>query len=120
MAKDYGNRRAARRNRGPHQFLVIIVTFLFGYITASFLDVQTISQWVNTQVLAQHDDEKAPTKVAQEHKQVPPKPKFEFYTLLANERGPASQHLVSKIQTIMRQIRHQLQYKRLQILSLLL
>lgn len=28
MAKDYGNRRAARRNRGPHQFLVIIVTFL--------------------------------------------------------------------------------------------
>ncbi|CCD09425.1 TPA: SPOR domain-containing protein [Legionella pneumophila subsp. pneumophila] len=91
MAKDYGNRRAARRNRGPHQFLVVIVTFLFGYITASFLDVQTISQWVNTQVLAQHDDEKAPTKVVQEHKQVPPKPKFEFYTLLANERGPASQ-----------------------------
>ncbi|HAZ7572204.1 SPOR domain-containing protein [Legionella sp. PATHC032] len=91
MAKDYGNRRTSRRNKGPHQFLVIIMTFLFGYLTASFLDVQTISQWVNTQVLAQHDAEKAPTKVAQEHKQVPPKPKFEFYTLLTNERGSAPQ-----------------------------
>lgn len=91
MAKDYGNRRTSRRNKGPHQFLVIIVTFLFGYLTASFLDIQMISQWLNTQVLAQHDAEKEPTKLAQEHKQVPPKPKFEFYTLLANERGPATQ-----------------------------
>ncbi|HAT1595829.1 TPA: SPOR domain-containing protein [Legionella pneumophila] len=91
MAKDYGNRRTSRRNKGPHQFLVIIVTFLFGYLTASFFDIQMISQWVSTQVLAYYDAEKAPTKVAQEHKQVPPKPKFEFYTLLANERGPVSQ-----------------------------
>lgn len=120
MAKDYGNRRTSRRNKGPHQFLVIIVTFLFGYLTASFFDIQMISQWVSTQVLAHYDAEKAPTKVIQEHKQVPPKPKFEFYTLLANERGRYLRQLISKIRPIIQQTSHQLHCKRPQTLLLLL
>lgn len=96
MAKDYGNRRTSRPGKGPHQFLVIIATFLFGYLTATFVDIQTISQWVNNQVLAHHDVEKVPTKTVQEHKQVPPKPKFEFYTLLANEKGAAQPTTVNQ------------------------
>ncbi|KGP63399.1 cell division protein FtsN [Legionella norrlandica] len=92
MAKDYGNKRATRHRKGPHQLLAVLASFLVGYLTASFLDIQVISQWVNTQVLAQpHEVGKELTKTVQEHKEIPPKPKFEFYTLLANERGPTQQ-----------------------------
>lgn len=85
MARDYGNKRTSRQRGGAQQFLVIIVTFLLGYLTASVFDVTTISQWLNTQVLAQHAKQ-APAK-SEPHVQIPPKPKFEFYTLLANEKG---------------------------------
>ena len=53
MAREYGNRRSSRQRGGaPHQFLVVIVTFLLGYLTATLFDVETISHWMNTQVLA--------------------------------------------------------------------
>lgn len=88
MARDYGNKRSSRQRGGaPHQFLVIIVTFLLGYLTASFFDVQTVSNWMNTQVLAHHDVKQEPVKAEAQHAKLPPKPKFEFYTLLANEKG---------------------------------
>ncbi len=88
MAKDYGNKRTTRQSRGaPHQLLVIVVTFLVGYLTAVFFDVQTISNWLNTQVLASHGQQQQAAKPAPQQAQVPPKPKFEFYTLLANEKG---------------------------------
>lgn len=88
MAKDYGNRRSSRQKGGaPQQFLVIIVTFLLGYLTASVFDIQTVSQWMNTQVLAHQEVKQAPSKAESAQAQTPPKPKFEFYTLLANEKG---------------------------------
>lgn len=91
MARDYGNRRSSRpRNSAPHQLLVVIVTFLLGYLTASVVDIQTISHWMNTQVLAHHEAKPEPVKSTPQHAQVPPKPKFEFYTLLANEKVPGS------------------------------
>jgi len=92
MARDYGTRRTARgKSSGPHQFLVVTVTFLLGYLTASVFDVQTISHWMNTQVLASHQDSSSqPNKVTHQTAQIPPKPKFEFYTLLANEKGAAA------------------------------
>lgn len=87
MAREYSNKRSSRqRGSAPQQFLVIIVTFLLGYLTASIFDFGTISHWINTQVLAHHQEKKEPTKAAQQAP-IPPKPKFEFYTLLANEKA---------------------------------
>ena len=92
MARDYGNRRPSRsRKSAPHQFLVMILVFLLGYLTASVCDVDTISHWVNAQVLAHHEMNKAPGKPQAQQAAIPPKPKFEFYTLLANEKTPGSQ-----------------------------
>lgn len=91
MARDYGKSRSSRqRGSAPHQFLVISVTFLLGYLTASIFDIATISDWMNTQVLAHHELKQEPTKAESRTAQSPPKPKFEFYTLLANEKGNAS------------------------------
>ena len=41
---------------------------------------------MNTQVLAHQEVKKPSVKVHEHHAQVPPMPKFEFYTLLANEK----------------------------------
>lgn len=93
MARDYGSKRSSRqRGSAPQQFLVIIVTFLLGYLTASVFDAGTISQWMNSQVLAHHQVKQQPPKATASQSQLPPKPKFEFYTLLANEKaGGAAQ-----------------------------
>lgn len=92
MAKEYGNRRSSRSRGGaPHQFLVITFTFLLGYLTASFFDIEIISNWLNSQVLAHHEMKKEPAKPAAQRAAIPPKPKFEFYTLLTNEKTPGSQ-----------------------------
>lgn len=93
MAREYSNKRTSRqRGSAPHQFLVIVVTFLLGYLTASLFDVETIGHWMNTQVLAHHEVKKQPIKAEAQQAQIPPKPKFEFYTLLANEKaGGAAQ-----------------------------
>jgi cell division protein FtsN len=87
MARDYGNRRHAKRNSAPNQLLVIVVTFLLGYFTATIMDVQKLSQWINSEILADNGPIKQPVKTAEQKAQVPPKPKFEFYTLLANEKS---------------------------------
>ncbi|MFI4918965.1 MAG: SPOR domain-containing protein [Legionellales bacterium] len=90
MAKEYGTRRTTRqKSSAPQQFLTVLVTFVLGYVTASFFDIKTISEWVNTQVLAQHEAKPEAVKATQQNAQLPPKPKFEFYTLLANEKGEA-------------------------------
>lgn len=89
MARDYGSKRTTRsRTNAPQQVLVVIVSFLLGYLTACILDVGTISHWLNSQVLAHNEAKPQPTKVAEPPQQakIPPKPKFEFYTLLANEK----------------------------------
>jgi cell division protein FtsN len=76
---------------------VITVTFLLGYLTASLFDIQKISQWVNTQVLAHHEVKKE-VKAEEQQAAIPPKPKFEFYTLLANEKVPNSQSATNTTQ----------------------
>ncbi|KTD43740.1 SPOR domain-containing protein [Legionella quateirensis] len=88
MARDYGTKRSTQHRRSaPHQLLIILVTFLLGYLTATFWDPQTISTWMNTQVLANHEKPQVAAKAEPQRAQVPPKPKFEFYTLLTNEKG---------------------------------
>lgn len=90
MAREYGHRGPARRrSAAPNQFLLIVLAFLGGYLAASFFDMEKLSHWVNKQVaseqVAKHEVAKAPAHAQQQ----PPKPKFEFYTLLANEKVPA-------------------------------
>ena len=92
MTREYGNRRSSRsRSSAPHQLLVSTFTFLLGYLTASFFDIETISHWVNSQVLAHQEIKKESVKPEAQRTVIPPKPKFEFYTLLANEKVPSSQ-----------------------------
>lgn len=86
MAKGYG-----RKNSTPHrgsvskQLLLVLVCFLLGYLSASVFDFTSLSGWVNTQILAQHSGQRT-TKSVKEQALLP-KPKFEFYTLLASERA---------------------------------
>lgn len=88
MAKDYGTRRAPRKkSSAPQQFLIIIVTFLLGYLTAIMFDVQKIAHWMNTQVIEAPSVQQSAVQSAHKNSVVPPKPKFEFYTLLANEKN---------------------------------
>ena len=92
MAREHSNKRPAKkRSSASQQFLVITVTFLLGYLTATVCDNETISHWIDAQVLAHHEMNQAGQQnkpKAQQEAAIPPKPKFEFYTLLANEKVP--------------------------------
>lgn len=84
MAKNYGKKNVTRRSSLPGQILLVFLAFFFGYLSASFYDFNRLSVWMNTHVLAEQRQQKSVKAVAQ---QTPlPKPKFEFYTLLANEK----------------------------------
>ncbi len=88
MAREYGSRRSSRRSSGlAHQVLVMVITFVLGYFTASIFDIETLSHWMTTQVLENHEPQQQIAKAQTRKEQIPPKPKFEFYTLLANEKG---------------------------------
>lgn len=91
MAREYSSKRSARKgNSASQQLLLIVVTFLLGYLTASVVDIQTVGHWMNTQILESHDSTQTVVSAESKSKQAPVKPKFEFYTLLANEKvGPA-------------------------------
>lgn len=87
MAKSYG-----RKNPTPHrgsvlkQLLVVLGCFLLGYLSASVFDFTSVSGWVNTQLVQRSGQGK--TKPIQQAQL--PKPKFEFYTLLASEHTQVS------------------------------
>jgi len=88
MARNDVTKRSSRqKGSAPQQFLVITVVFLLGCFTASFFDIAKITHWVNDQVLAEQEGKTA--KAEPQQAQLPPKPKFEFYTLLTNEKGKA-------------------------------
>ena len=88
MAK-YDTRRrgttAPRRNsRGFfRQMGLLCVSFMCGYLTASFYDYTHLSAWVGTHLLATQPVVVAGKLTAQEASL--PKPKFEFYTLLTQD-----------------------------------
>lgn len=87
MARQYGTKRSSRqRGSAPHQFLIFIITFSLGYLTASVFDIDTIKHWMNTQ-LAYEQAKQQLIKREKQQVQIPPKPKFEFYTLLTNEKN---------------------------------
>jgi len=91
MAKDYRKKSPARRSTpartggGSKQFVWVLVSFFCGYLVSTVFDVSAFSDWLKTNVLAKQD-----VKVAKPATQIAattqiPKPKFEFYTLLASE-----------------------------------
>lgn len=85
MSKDFRRKNAARRRGGvSKQLLFMFVSFLFGYLSASIFDFTSLSSWLSTQVLLQHT---IPSDTRENQQAQLPKPKFEFYTLLANERS---------------------------------
>jgi cell division protein FtsN len=86
MAKDYG-RKPSRPHKGSFskQLMLVLVSFLLGYLSALTLDFSSLSKWVNAQ-LAQNSSQII-AKSSPQQAQLP-KPKFEFYTLLASEHAP--------------------------------
>lgn len=90
MAKNYGKKTMGRRNSsGVGSLMLAFVAFVFGYLIATVFDMNQLSGWVNTHMLAQQVAQ-SPTKPVSQQAQLP-KPKFEFYTLLA--KGQVGQPL---------------------------
>ncbi|CEK09751.1 SPOR domain-containing protein [Legionella hackeliae] len=86
MARDYGKRRQGRqKSSAPKQFLWIVASFLLGYLTANVFDFTSLNNWVHKNILA-HDEPQPETKVVAKQENLP-KPKFEFYTLLAKDHS---------------------------------
>lgn len=84
MAKDYGRRRTTRQKSSlPKQLFWLLASFLGGYLTATVFDFTSLNSWINTHILTKHPSEKQ-TEVTIKEPALP-KPKFEFYTLLAKD-----------------------------------
>ncbi|STX28093.1 Sporulation domain-containing protein [Legionella beliardensis] len=85
MAKDYVRKRHVRqRSNVPKQLVMLLTSFLCGYLTATVFDFTSLTTWVNKNVL--NSDKPSEVKKVVKHQSV--KPKFEFYTLLAKDNSP--------------------------------
>ena len=85
MAKDYGKKKSSHPSSSfSKQLLLVTVCLLVGYLSAEVFDFSSLSKWVNTQLVS-HQTVPVPKKTDPQQAQLP-KPKFEFYTLLASER----------------------------------
>lgn len=83
MAKDYGKKRSnQRRGGGIKQLMVVLLAFICGYLSAAIYDFKHLSVWLQQQILAKGSTT-IPSKPNMQAQL--PKPKFEFYTLLAND-----------------------------------
>lgn len=87
MAKDY-RRTPTKPQKASfsRQLLLVLVSFLLGYLSALSFDFTNLKNWVNTQVLAQNPAPSTSKTISPQQAQLP-KPKFEFYTLLTNEHN---------------------------------
>ncbi|CDZ77691.1 cell division protein FtsN [Legionella massiliensis] len=91
MAKDYGKRKPTRQKSSmPKQLFWLLASFLSGYLAATVFDFTSLSSWVNANILAKHKGTKPEAQVAVKEPELP-KPKFEFYTLLAKDRSAPAQ-----------------------------
>lgn len=79
MAKEYSKNRS---QNASGQFLWLLAGFLSGYLTASFFDMNTAMRWINHTFLNKTQPKPESPLATQPDL---PKPKFEFYTLLAKE-----------------------------------
>lgn len=84
-------KRNPSRQRGSMlgQLLLVLVVFVAGYLSASLYDLAHVTTWIGSQLLS-NNNTSIVTKSNVEQAQLP-KPKFEFYTLLANEQAVSAQ-----------------------------
>ncbi|PJD96866.1 MAG: cell division protein FtsN [Legionella sp.] len=88
MTRHYGSRKSSRRGNGlPQQVLVMLVTFVLGYFTASIFDIEALSHWMTSQALTAGKNAQPVVANTAKEPQAAPRAKFEFYTLLENEPG---------------------------------
>jgi cell division protein FtsN len=108
MAKDYSSRRrpATRRSNAPKQLFWLLASFLCGYLAATVFDFTSLSSWVNANILTKKNGGKPQVQVAAKEPELP-KPKFEFYTLLAKDRSILAAAPVAKPQAPLVQIKPQ-------------
>ncbi len=99
MAKDYGRKRSSQhRGSVSKQLLLALTCFLSGYLSASFFDFASLIGWINAELLAGHVVQTASKPVPQQAQL--PKPKFEFYTLLASDHVETTQPAPSGTQVV--------------------
>ncbi|MFA5959859.1 MAG: SPOR domain-containing protein [Tatlockia sp.] len=84
MAREYG-RRPGKKSRLPQQVVKLAFSFVCGYLTASVFDFTSLSAWVQSSMSKWQGKKPAVHVVVKEPEL--PKPKFEFYTLLAKDRN---------------------------------
>lgn len=79
MARQYPKRNVNYRAKGRRSvsFLSLFLAFFCGYVMASFLDLKLLVAWVNSHLGTKKPEQQIARPVL--------KPKFEFYTLLAND-----------------------------------
>jgi cell division protein FtsN len=88
MTKGYGRRPIRHAGSSSTKSLFWMLTsFLCGYLTAAVFDFASLSSWVRANLLTKQNKEKAKVHVVAKQAELPPKPKFEFYTLLAKDKG---------------------------------
>ena len=86
MAGQYRKKNAPRqRGNMLGQLLLVVVVFVAGYLTASLYDLASVTAWIGSQVLSNNSAVIIKQPSAQQASI--PKPKFEFYTLLANDQA---------------------------------
>ncbi|MCC5792121.1 MAG: SPOR domain-containing protein [Legionellaceae bacterium] len=99
MTRDY--RKAPARKPGTRGsmriFPAVALAFVTGYITANVFDAESLGHWLEQSVAKWRGSttKQAEHTQASAHQAALPKPKFEFYTLLAQEqpRPGTPQHL---------------------------
>lgn len=86
MARDYDrrNNRSKQKTNGLKQLVWVVVAFVSGYFTAAVFDLNSLNRWLNSNVIA-NSNTGSNTSNKLVAKQEAPKPKFEFYTLLAKD-----------------------------------
>ncbi len=89
MAKNYG-RRVPNRQKTTlfKQLILMLAAFLIGYLTATLFDFTSVKTWINSHLLAKKNEETPVVKPTANLKE--PRPKFEFYTLLAKDQHRAT------------------------------
>lgn len=99
MAGNYNKRKGGAQRSGSMfgQLLLVVVVFVAGYLTAAVYDMSSLTAWMSAHVFEKNSTQLI-IKPAVQQAQLP-KPKFEFYTVLANEKaGGGSSSAVAKQQ----------------------
>jgi cell division protein FtsN len=87
MTKGYGRRPIRHARSSSKSLFWMLTSFLCGYLTATVLDFTSLSSWIRANLFTKQNKKKARVQVVAKQAELPPKPKFEFYTLLAKDKG---------------------------------